>query len=280
MIHLLYAGNTGVFDGVLSSALSAVMRLDAPKPITVHIFTMDITRVDARYTPLTDRHARFIEDAMRAHNPESYVILHDVSDIYETHLKNNANEGCHCSPYTLLRLLCDLVPDMPEKLLYIDADTLFNRDVSLLWQTDVSEYEYAAARDHYGMIFVYPNYINAGVLLFNLNVCRETGLFEKARKLIREKRFMYADQSALIRVTRQKKLVSQRFNDQKFLHRTTVIRHFSRRLFYLPYPHIANVKQWNVEKFRKKFNYKCFDDIINEYLQLKEKFESASSTAE
>ena len=117
---------------------------------------------------------------------------------------------------------------------------------------------------------VHPNYINAGVLLFNMARCRQTGIFEKARALLREKKLTFADQSALIRSTTDKKLLPQRCNDQKFLHSHTVVRHFSKRLFYLPYPHTENIKQWQVEKVRKKFGYACFDDIFEEYLTLKE----------
>ena len=202
------------------------------------------------------------------HNTHASVKLIDVTELYERHLGHNANEGCYCSPYTLLRLLADLVPEIPDKLLYLDADVMFNRSPTLLYDIDVSEYEYAAARDHYGKYLVHPNYINAGVLLFNMKKCRESGIFEKARELIRTKKLTFADQSALIRSTSKRKLLPQRFNDQKFLHKHTVIRHFSKRLFYLPYPHTENIKQWQVDKVRKKFGYECFDDIFDEYLEI------------
>ncbi len=274
MINVLYAGNSGVFDGVLSSLLSILMRSNTAEPLTVYIFTMDITRMDEKYTPITDKHAEFLDRLVKEKNPESRVILKDVGELYLEHLAFSKNEDCYCSPYTLLRLLCDLVPDMPDKLLYLDCDLLFNRDISLLWDTDVSEYEYAAARDHYGKFLVNPNYINAGVILFNLGLCKRHGLFERARELIRTKKLMFADQSAIIRSTTRKKVISQRFNDQKFLYPKTVIRHFSKRLFYLPYPHTENIKQWNTERVRKKFGYKCFDGILDEYLKLKEIFDN------
>jgi hypothetical protein len=94
-------------------------------------------------------------------------------------------------------------------------------------------------------------------------------VFLKAREFLREKKFLFADQSALIRATKCKKLLPQRFNDQKFLHKSTVVRHFSKRLFYLPYPHTDNVKPWQVERVHKIFGYHCFDDILNEYQQIK-----------
>ena len=70
-----------------------------------------------------------------------------------------------------------------------------------------------------------------------------------------------------------KKMLPQKYNDQKFLHKSTIIRHFSKRLFYLPYPHTANIKQWNVSAIHRIFKYEAFDDILFEYIYLKKKFE-------
>lgn len=270
MIDILYCGNEKVFDGILTSALSVVRRLEHPRPLTVHIFTMELTRVKPEYLPLKAEQASLLERTLRRHNPDTHVKLYDVTRLYEDHLGRNVNEGCYCSPYTLLRLLADLL-DMPRKLLYLDADVMACRDIGLLFNQDIRNVEYAAARDHYGKFLVYPNYINAGVLLLNMDNCRRTGLFQEARDLLRRKKLMFADQSALIRATTRRKLLSQRFNDQKFLYPNTVIRHFSKRLFYLPYPHTENIKQWQVEKLREKFRYTCFDDVLDEYLTIKEK---------
>lgn len=269
MINLLYCGNDKVFDGILTSTLSVVRRLERPRSLTVYLYTMDLTRKDPKYTPLLDQHAELLEQTLRAHNPDTRVVLYDVTDIYEAKLRENANEGCYCSPYTLLRLLADLVP-MPDKFLYLDADVMLCKDVGLLYDMDIRDYEYAAAPDHYGKFLIHPHYINAGVLLFNMALCRQTGLFPKARKLLRTQKLMFADQSALARSTTRRKVVSQRFNDQKFLYKNTVIRHFSKRLFYTPYPHTENVKQWNVEQVRRRFGYTCFDDILDEYQRIKE----------
>ncbi len=270
MINLLYAGNAGVFDGILTSALSVVMRMERPTALTVYILTMELTRLDGRYVPLEEMHRDLLEKVLKEKNPDTRVKLFDVTELYESELAYNANEGCYCSPYTLLRLLADLIPDIPDKLLYLDCDTMFNKNISLIWSIDVNEYEYAAARDHYGKFLLYPNYINAGVLLFNMKRCRETGIFARARELILKKKLLFADQSALIRSTTKRKLLSQRFNDQKFLYRDTVIRHFSKRLFYFPYPRIENVKQWQIARVREVFGYTAFNDIWNEYLRIKE----------
>ncbi|MBR1393278.1 MAG: hypothetical protein IJ561_05525 [Ruminococcus sp.] len=268
MIHLLFCGNDGVFDGVLTCTLSALMRTENREPFCIHIFTMDVSHLDERYIPISPEKAALLERTVKRYNSQSCVTVHDVTQLYMKYFSGCPNEGAYCSPYTLIRLFADLVPGMPDKLLYLDADIMFNRDIRLLWDTPLEGYEYAAARDHYGKYLINPNYINAGVLLFNIAQARKTGLFKKARWWIRKQKLTFADQSALIRSTTRRKVLPQRFNDQKFLHKHTVIRHFSKRLFWLPYPHTDNIKQWHIEKVHKVFGYRQFDDIYKEYRRI------------
>lgn len=272
MVNILFCGNGGVFDGFLTCALSILKRSPSAEPYNFYIFTMELTRVDRRFTPIGEDQIRLLDGVVKGYNPENAVRVIDVTDLYEREFAYCPNEGAYCSPYTLIRLLADLVDGMPDKLLYLDADIMFNRDVHLLYDVDVESYEYAAARDHYGKYLINPNYVNAGVLLFNMPEMRRTGIFEKARAILREKQLTFADQSALIRSTTRKKMLPQRFNDQKFLHKHTVVRHFSKRLFWFPYPHTDNIKQWQVEKVRKVFGYRGLDDILDEYLSVKSKF--------
>lgn len=272
MVNVLYCGNEAVFDGFMTSALSILKRTDSQEAFSFHLFTMDVSHLKENYVPITEEQISFFDKVVKTYNKDNSVRKYDVTDLYMKHFSGCPNESAYCSPYTLIRLFADLVPGMPDKLLYLDADIMFNRDIHLLYDIDVTDYEYAAANDHYGKYLINPRYINAGVILFNMKRCRETGLFQKAREWICKKKLTFADQSALIRSTTRKKLLPQRFNDQKFLHKHTVVRHFSKRLFYLPYPHTDNIKQWHVEKMHKVFHYTQFDDILSEYSRLKAEF--------
>ena len=274
MINLLFSGNSGVFDGVLTCMLSIFKRTTTDEPFRIFVYTMDVSRIKPEYTPISDAQIAFLDEIAKTYNAENEVLKVDVTDLYEMEFGGCPNEGAYCSPYTLLRLFADEIEGMPDKLLYLDVDILFNRDICLLYDIDVEDYEYAAARDHYGKYLINPNYVNAGVLLFNMKKIRETGLLAKARDLIKTKKLVFADQSAVIRSTTRKRMLPQRFNDQKFLHKHTVVRHFSKRLFYLPYPHTANIKQWRVSDIHRIFRYYVFDDILYEYIYLKKKFES------
>lgn len=271
MVNILFCGNEGVFDGMLTCALSILKRTESREPFHFYVLTMDVSHIDKRYVPVSRRQLDFFEGVIRGYNPDNQVTGIDVTHLYREEFDRCPNEDAYCSPYTLIRLFADRVT-LPDKLLYLDVDILFNRDIHLLYDLDVEGFEYAAARDHYGKYLVRPDYINAGVLLFNLKEMRRTGLLKKARELIKTKKLVFADQSAIIRSTTRKKLLPQRFNDQKFLHRHTVVRHFSKRLFWLPYPHTDNIKQWQVSRVHKVFGYYCFDDILYEYIYLIEKY--------
>lgn len=273
MKNILFSGNVKVFDGMLTCMLSIFKRTNSKEPYNFYIFTMDVSHIKQDYIPVSDKQVEFLQQIARDYNPDNLVTKIDVTDIYMEEFDNCPNENAYCSPYTLLRLFADKIPEIPDKLLYLDVDILFNREPELLYDVDVEGYEYAAARDHYGKYLLNPNYINAGVLLFNMKEIRKTGLFEKARHLIKTKKLLFADQDAVYRSTTRKKMLPQKYNDQKFLHKTTIVRHFSKRLFYLPYPHTDNIKQWEVGKIHRVFRYDQFDDILFEYIYLKRKFE-------
>lgn len=272
MINILFCGNDKIFDGILSCTLSILKRTESTEPFTFYLFTMDVSHLNPSFLPMSQQQAEFLENAVKKYNSQNRVILKNVTDIYMQEFSGCPNEGAYCSPYTLIRLFADLVEELPDKLLYLDADILFSKDIRLLYDINIDEYEYAAARDHYGKFLVYPNYINAGVLLLNMVEIKKSGLMVKARELLRKKKLPFADQSALIRSTTKRLIISQRFNDQKRLYKGTVVRHFSKRLFWLPYPHTDNIKQWHIDKVHKVFKYHQFDDIFEEFLLLKESY--------
>ena len=279
MINILFCGNDGVFDGVLTTSLSIMKRTQTKEAFNIYLFTMDVSHLNPKYIPISDQKTNFLEDVIKSYNPENKVTKIDITEYYKKEFAGSPNERCYCSPYTLIRLFADMIPNIPEKMLYLDCDIMFNRDITLLYNQDISDYEYAAAPDHYGKYLIRPDYINAGVLLFNITKCKETKIFEKARNQIKTKKWLFADQDALWHSTTKKKILPQKFNDQKFLHpKSTIVRHFSKRLFWLPYPHTDNIKQWHITKVHKIFKYDQFDDILYEYVYLKTKFEREIET--
>ena len=188
MINILLCGNKKVFDGALSELISITNK--TKESITCYIFTMDVSRLKPEYTCIEDSQIEFLDKVVKSKNSENKIIKVDVTNIYEKEFAKCVNETAYCTPYTLLRLLADLVPGTPDKLLYLDIDMMANSDISTLYHTDISDYEYAAVKEKYGSKIIRPDYINAGMLLLNMKKIRETKLLEKARKLIKKRKLL------------------------------------------------------------------------------------------
>ena len=146
-----------------------------------------------------------------------------------------------------------------------------NGDISELYNINISEYEYAAVKEKYGSKILARDYINAGMLLLNMNKIKQTKLLEKARELIRNKKMLFADQDAIYRSTTKKLILPRKYNEQsKFNRQDTIICHFCKRMLWFPYPRTENYKQWNVEEVHKILKCYAFDNDLNEYLKIKE----------
>ena len=271
MVNILLCGNKKVFDGALTQLISMTNR--TKEDVTCYIFTMDVSRLNPDFVSITDEQVEFLDHVVKSKNENNRVIKVDVTDIYEKEFANCKNENAYCTPYTLLRLLADLVPDMPEKLLYLDIDMMIGDDISKLYNIDVTDYEYAAVKEKYGCWLIRPDYINAGMLLLNMKKIAETCLLAKARERIKNKKMLFADQDAIFWSTTKKLLLPRRFNEQsKFNRKDTVVCHFCKRLMFLPYPHTENFKQWHINEVHKVLKCYAFDDDLNEYLKVKEEF--------
>ena len=272
MINILFCGNYKVFDGELTELISITNK--TKETINCYIYTMDVSRINPDFTAITGKQIDFLNTVVKSKNSKNKVTKIDVTDIYERELGHGKNENAYCTPYTLLRLFADIVPNMPEKLLYLDIDMMAAKDISELYNTDIENYEYAAVREKYGSKIIRPDYINAGMLLMNLNKIKETGLLKKARELIKKRKLPFADQDAVFWSTTSKLLLPRKFNEQaSFRRKDTVICHFCKRLMYKPYPHTENFKQWQIEGIHKELKCFRFDDDLNEYLEWKKKFE-------
>ena len=59
MINLLFSGNSYVFDGVMTTLLSIEKYYKGE--ITAYIFTMDVSYLNPKFTPIEDDQVEFID---------------------------------------------------------------------------------------------------------------------------------------------------------------------------------------------------------------------------
>jgi len=263
-IPILYAGNAHVFDGMVISVLSVVKHHAGA--LEVYLFTMDLRDVDPSYQPISEAQRAYIEEILQARNAESHAHLVDVGDFYRETLLRAANQDNQYTPYSFLRLYADRVPSLPDKLIYLDTDTVLCNDIALLYQESLGDAEFAAVRDRYGSVFLGVNYLNSGVLLLNLPRIRETGLFRRAIDKCASKKIFLPDQTTINRMAKKKKILPRRFNEQKSIRRDTVVRHFSMTIRWLPVFRTQNIKPWQVELVHDVLKVHDLDDILSDYL--------------
>ncbi len=137
--------------------------------------------------------------------------------------------------------------------------------------------EAAGVLDIYGRRFYHyhglfnQDYMNSGVMLFNMDECRKTGMFGKAVKLCMKRRMMLADQAALNKSIKRRKLVNRKYNEQEERPRKdTVLHHFSNNFKFWPVFHVQKVKPYEVEKVHEVLKIHEYDDILEKYQELKD----------
>ena len=126
----------------------------------------------------------------------SYIQFHEVNPA-DFEVENEAIK--HFTIGTLFRLVIPRVLMNLDKIIYLDADLLVNRDIKELWDIDIAGYSLAAVKDiGYKDLAIVPEfvkqkegladrYFNAGVLLMNLSFIRNTGdLLELTHHFLKE----------------------------------------------------------------------------------------------
>ena len=270
-IQICYSGNEKVFPQILLSVLSIAKHTQSA--VTVRVFTMDLSEKDARFKPITQSQRAILEEALRGGNDENRVYLIDAGEEYRRNLMDGKNEMSFYTPYTLLRLLFDKF-DLPDKLIYLDADTMCCGDIAKLWQYDIEGYEFGAVKDYEGSFWINRHYCNAGVLLLNMKECRRTDLLGRVRNKVMKQRMFMPDQSSLNKLAKKKLYLPRAFNEQRNIRPDTVIKHFCRGMkWYGPFFKLYNYKQTDRSNVHEKLHIYCFDDIYEQYDKLQQKYD-------
>ena len=167
----------------------------------------------------------------------------------------------------MLRLYADLVPGLPDRLLYLDNDVICRRDFDDFYNMDMTGAEIAGVLDYYGSWFFRRrifsrDYLNSGVLLLNMPEIRRTGLFSRCRKRCAEKKMFMPDQSALNKLSDKKIILPRIYNEQRKLHDDTIFQHFTTSFRFFPWLHAVSVKPWQVEKMHEVLGIHEYDVLL------------------
>lgn len=271
-MNIIYCGDKGIAEGTLISILS--LAKNNVEPLETFILTIKYKDVK----PFTEKAAKFLDKLVKKYNPKSFVKLIDATEVFVKNLPKK-NMGSYFTPCSMLRLYMDKVPEIAklDRVLYLDYDVVCRGDLSEFYNTNLDEIEAAGVLDIYGKNFYHYHglfnfdYMNSGVMLFNIPECKKVGMFEKTVKLCSERWMMLADQAALNKSISRRKLMPRKYNEQgERPKEDTVLHHFSNNFKFWPYFRVQKVKPFEVDKVHKVLKITEYDDILSEYNELKD----------
>lgn len=269
-MNLLYCCDNKMQNGVLLSILSFMKNIS--QPLKVYILTAHIQTKHNEYQPFSDQAINFLQQVIHRQNSQSSVQKFDITRLFQAQLPQ-ANMATRFTPNCMLRLYADLIPELPERLLYLDADVLCHLDCSKFYEQDLTEIEVVGVLDQYGKWFFHNqlqafDYLNSGVLLLNLQQIKRNHLFARCRRQCRYRPMFMPDQAALNHFSRQKRIAEQKYNEQHQLHSDTVLQHFTTQIHLSPYLHLQTIKPWQIEQVQQVLKIHDYDDIFATYQQL------------
>ena len=285
-MNILYCGDDGIKRGVLISVLSLLKNCRGPLEIYIATIEYENVKPFSRKTAELldklvkgDKSLKLSEEFLINANPKSFVKLIDATDVFSKNLPSK-NMGSYFTPCSMLRLYADKIPELAllDRILYLDYDVVCRKDLSEFYNINMDGIEAAGVLDIYGRRFYHYNglfkqdYMNSGVMLFNMEECKKTGMFSKAVFLCGKRWMMLADQAALNKSIKKRKLMPLKYNDQNERpSRDTVLHHFSNNFKFLPFFHVQKVKPFEIEKVHEVLKIYEYDDIFSEYNKIKEK---------
>ena len=270
-MNILYCGDSNIVDGLYISILSLLKNIK--EELNIYVLTVNVEEENLKINSVSDYSIEYLNNLVKDRNSESFVKKIDITELFMKELPV-INLGTRFTPCCMLRLFADYLEELPDRILYLDNDVVIRKDFTEFYNQDISNYEIAGVLDFYGKWFFKNNifkfdYINSGVLLLNLEKIKETKLFARCRKMCIEKEIFMPDQSSLNKLAKYKKIMPRKYNDQRRLHKDTVIQHFTTTFRLFPWFHSLTVKPWDVERLHSILKNFEYDDILEEYINNK-----------
>lgn len=266
-MNILYCGDRNIEDGLIISVLSLLKNVK--EELKIYVLTMDFKNEAKEYKGVPEFIINALDEKVKEKNVQNFVTKIDITDLFKKELPIK-NIKTRFTPYCMLRLFTDEINEMPNKILYLDTDVICRKDFSEFYNQDISNYEIVGVLDHYGKWFFRNNllkkdYINSGVLLLNIEKIRETKLFKKCREKCSNDEMFMPDQSAINKLSKYKKIVSRKYNEQRKIQKDTVFQHFTTSFRFWPWFHSVTIKPWQIDKVHKELKITEYDDIFAEY---------------
>lgn len=127
---------------------------------------------------LTEANKKNLLKLKKVQDFESTFIDVDFSEFEGLPLRN----GQKIAIYNVL-MIPVLMPETVKKVIYLDSDTIVNKDISELWNVDLGDHLLAAVEDNYRGK---SQHFNSGVMVFNIPKLRSFSYYEKWKEYVKK----------------------------------------------------------------------------------------------
>lgn len=185
---VVYAGTRNVYPQMYTSLKSLIVN----------------TEVDMVYLLIEDDEFPYpIPDYVRPFNVTGQEFFKQDSPNFNT-------------PWSYMELLrCalgDMLPEMIEKVLWLDIDTIVDADITELFNVDLTGYYYAGVIEPKKCTALF-RYINTGVLMINLELLRDNGKEHEMMFFLNSYKFTWPGQDVINLLCQGRlKLIDSEFN--------------------------------------------------------------------
>lgn len=153
-----------------------------------------------------DRVYLFAEDDDVGFDLPSRVIVQDVSEYRQLLDPDGPNYNCRWTYMILMKVLvCKMLPKA-SRALTLDLDTIVRGDLSGLWDLNLDNYYFAGVREPFWTQRLHRDYVNAGVLFWNLDKMRD-GMADHLLNVLNRMKYTFPEQDCLNDICRGRFLV-------------------------------------------------------------------------
>lgn len=137
-MNVLYCGDRNIESGLIISILSLLK--NAKTNLKVYVLT--INSKEWNIDGVTDKCIDVLDNKMKLINKENSIKKFDITEIFEKELPAK-NMKTRFTPCCMLRLFADELPELPDKILYLDNDVICRKDCQEFYNQDMEKYEIA-----------------------------------------------------------------------------------------------------------------------------------------
>lgn len=204
-------------------------------------------------------------NSLLVHNPNAQVYVFAEDDkidtlthpniviknlnIFKDYLSSKSPQAKYYLPSpTFTRLwMEEAIPE--SKVLWLDVDTIVDGDLTDLWNTDMGDNIVAGVPDIKWWIYpkITKKYINAGVLLMNLDAWRAMNFTSKAKEMLNKEYWKYGDQDIINKLCNERILyLNPRYNHGRFVCKDEL--EYPIKIYHWPY----KPKAWDLKEKRDR----------------------------